>query len=105
MIGVLVAHIAMTQSGDVKICGDLFHFNTSVYSTGWSALHFLVCWPVRSVLLLDPTLLLAGKEFAYPGQSASLVWRTTFGRVDDIVSGRIGRRTQPGGQRGLCTEH
>lgn len=81
----------MAQSRDVKIRRDLFHFNTSVYSTGWAALYFIVRWSICSVLLLDPTLLLANEEFADPRKSVSLIGRTTFSSIDDIVSGGIGR--------------
>ena len=94
MIRVLVAHVTVAKSGDMKIRRDLLHLNTPVYSTGWSTLYFVVRRPIRGVLLLDSTLLLANKKLADPRKSVSLIGRTTFSRIDDIVSRGIGWRYQ-----------
>lgn len=51
MIGMLKAHIPMTERCDVQVCSHLFHLYTPVYPTCGPIFNLVVRWSVGSVSL------------------------------------------------------
>jgi hypothetical protein len=79
-----MAHVAVTKSSNVQICGDLFDLDTAVDPACRSIVDLVVCRTVSGLLLLYPPLLSRGKQSSYTTESLLLIWCTSLGGANDF---------------------
>ena len=83
MIGMLIAHVAMAKSRDVKIRSNFLDLYTAVYSTRGSIRNLVMRGPVSYMMFLCPCGP-KSKELANTFKATTLVRRFSSGRRYDF---------------------